>query len=93
MDENVKTIAVVVRERQDEALRMGLGITLCDDTIDIYVLDRKVEESEKNTRNLDVMEELEMDVFTNCNDNEKLKYLSTEEIAVKLLEYDSIILY
>lgn len=89
----MKTIAVVVRERQDEALRMGLGITLCDDTIDIYVLDRKVEESEKNTRNLDVMEELEMDVFTNCNDNEKLKYLSTEEIAVKLLEYDSIILY
>ena len=78
MDKNAKTIAVVVRERQDEALRMGLGITLCDDTIDIYVLDRKIEESEKNTRNLEVMEELEMDVYTNCNDNEKLKYLSTE---------------
>ena len=93
MDKNAKTIAVVVRERQDEALRMGLGITLCDDTIDIYVLDRKIEESEKNTRNLEVMEELEMDVFTNCNDNEKLKYLSTEEIAVKLLTYDSSILY
>ncbi|VAX21523.1 hypothetical protein MNBD_NITROSPINAE03-798, partial [hydrothermal vent metagenome] len=26
-----KKIAALIRERQDEALRMALGITLCDD--------------------------------------------------------------
>jgi len=88
-----KKIAVLVRDRQDEAIRMGLGITLEDDIIDIYVLDRKVEATEKNTGNIDVMVELEMDIYTNCKDNKDMKYLSTEEIAQKLLDYDHILAY
>ena len=40
-----KKIAVLVRERQSEALRMSLGLILVDDQVDVYVLDRKVRSS------------------------------------------------
>jgi hypothetical protein len=91
--EEQKKIAVLVRDRQDEGIRMGVGITLEDDIVDVYILDRKVEGIEKNTRNISVMKELEMDLYTNCRDNEDLKFLSNEEIAKKLLEYDHILPY
>lgn len=32
----VKKIAVLVRDRQEEALRMAVGATLKDDVIDVY---------------------------------------------------------
>jgi len=88
-----KKIAVLVRDRQGEALRMAVGITLMDDVIDVYVLDRKVEETENNTMNIETMKDMEMNVYTNCKENEDLEYLSTEEIARKLLEYDHILPY
>jgi len=88
-----KKIAVLVRDRQGEALRMGLGITLMDDTIDIYVLDREVEENEENMMNLEAMQGYEMNLYTNYKGNGTFKYLSDEEIAQKLLEYDHILPY
>ncbi|GBE02034.1 hypothetical protein BMS3Abin08_01472 [bacterium BMS3Abin08] len=88
-----KKITVLVRDRQGEALRMAVGITLLDDVIDVYVLDRKVEETEDNTMNIEMMKDLDMKVYTNCKDNEGLEYLSTEEIAQKLLGYDHILPY
>ncbi|NOY39925.1 MAG: hypothetical protein GXO95_06825, partial [Nitrospirae bacterium] len=78
-----KKIAVLVRDRQGEALRMAVGITLMDDIIDVYVLDRKVEETEDNDLNIETMKDMEMNVYTNCKENEGLEYLSTEEIAQK----------
>ncbi len=88
-----RKIGVLVRDRQGEALRMAVGITLMDDIVDVYVLDRKVEETEDNTLNIETMKDMEMDVYTNCKENEGLEYLSTEEIARKLLEYDHILPY
>jgi len=88
-----KKVAVVVRERQEEGLRMAIGITLLDDQIDVYLLDRKVEQTKQNILNLNTMKEMDMKVFTNCKDNTDIPYLSTEEIAQKLLNYDHIIVY
>jgi len=88
-----KKIAVLVRDRQSEALRMSVGITLLDDVIDVYVLDRKVEETEDNMLNLETLGDMGMNVYTNCKKNESLQYLSTEEIAERLLQYDHIIPY
>ncbi|HEC96961.1 MAG TPA: hypothetical protein ENI58_02185 [Nitrospirae bacterium] len=88
-----KKIGVLVRDRQGEALRMAVGETLMDDIIDVYVLDRKVEETEDNTLNIETMKDMEMKVYTNYKENEGLEYLSTEEIALKLLEYDHILPY
>ncbi len=88
-----KKIAVVVRDRQGEALRMALGIILMDDIIDVYVLDRKVEETEENNMNVETMLDMDMKLYSNNKENAALQYLSTEEIADKLLEYDHVIPY
>ena len=89
----VKKIAVLVRDRQGEALRMSLGLTLVDDIIDIYVLDGKLEGTEQDHLNLELMKEMEMKIYSNYQGNEDVEYLSTEEIAHKLLEYDHVLPY
>ena len=55
-----KKIAVVVRERQGEALRMGVGLTLADDSVDVFVLDRKVEETEENALNIETFDKMDI---------------------------------
>ncbi len=89
----MKKVAVVVRQRQSEALRMAVGLTLMDDQIDVYVLDRKVEETEQNLLNLETMKEMGMALYTNCKENADMQFLSTEEIAKNLLQYDHVIPY
>ena len=88
-----KKIAVLVRDRQGEALRMAVGITLMDDVIDVYVLDRHVEHSEENDLNLETMDMMDMNIYTNFKGNENFKYLTNGELADKLLTYDHIIAY
>ena len=88
-----KKIAVLVRERQSEALRMAVGITLMDDIISILVMDKKVEETEENSLNLETAEMLDMALFTNHSGNSGMEYLSNEQLADKLLGYDHIISY
>jgi hypothetical protein len=88
-----KKIAVLTRDRQGEVLRMALGITLMDDVIDVYVLDRKVEDTKENNLNIETMKDMNMNLYTNCRENKDMRYLSTEEIAQRLLEYDIILPY
>lgn len=88
-----KTIALLVRDRQEEALRMAVGITLRDDIIDVYVLDRKVEESEGNTLNIETLRDLDMRSWTNVPGNADLAFCSTEELAIRLPAYDHILAY
>lgn len=40
---DTKKIAVIVRDRQGEALRVAGGLTLADDTIEVFVLDTKLD--------------------------------------------------
>lgn len=88
-----KKIAVLVRERQGDALRMAVGITLMDDTIDVYVLDRQVEETDENALNVETIKDLGMGLYTNYKENADMECLTNEEIARKLLDYDHIIPY
>jgi len=88
-----KRVAIVARDRQDEALRMAVGLTLMDDSIDVFVLDRKLANSENNRLNIETMELMEMKVFTNSAENEAMAYHSTEDIARMLLGYDIVIPY
>jgi hypothetical protein len=88
-----KKIAVVVRERQGEALRMGVGLTLADDSVDVFVLDRKVEETEENALNIETFDMMDIKLYTNVEGVEGAEYMSAEDMAAKLLEYDSVIPY
>lgn len=88
-----KKIAVLVRDRQGEALRMSVGVTLMDDTIDVYVLDKKVESNADNDLNLETIKDMDMKLATNTKENVGMDYISNEELGKKLLEYDHIIPY
>lgn len=88
-----KKIAILVRDRQGEALRMGVGAILADDSVDVYVLDRKVEHTDDNDLNLETMGDLDVGKYTNFQGNEGMEFVSTEEIATRLLEYDHVIPY
>ena len=88
-----KKIAVIVRDRQSEALRMSAGITFMDDTIELIFLDRLLESSEAVETNLEIASEMEIPLYTNLPDNQGMTCLATPELQKKLLEYDHIIVY
>lgn len=88
-----KKIAILVRDRQGEGLRMGVGAMLADDLITVFVMDRKVEETDDNMMNIETMNDMDIKTYTNFKGNENIEYLSTEEIARKLLEFDNILPY
>lgn len=88
-----KRIAVVVRDRQAEALRMAVGLILLDDLIHVYVLDRKVDETEQNSLNIETMQDLDMELYTNIRDNKDMQYLDNRQIAENLLGYDHVLMY
>lgn len=89
----MKRIAVLVRDRQSEALRMALGLILVDDTVDVYVLDKKLEDVEQDVQNLALMKEMGINLYTNQTENNGLECLSTDEIARRLTEYDHVLPY
>jgi hypothetical protein len=57
------------------------------------VLDRKVEKNDDNDLNLETIKDMDMKIATNTKLNEGMDYISTEDLAKKLLGYDHIIAY
>jgi hypothetical protein len=64
-----------------------------DDTVDVYFLDRPIENTEKNRLQLQTAEEMELSLYTNCSENQDIEQLSVEEIAVMLTTYDIVLAY
>ncbi len=88
-----KKIAVVVTDRQEEALRMSIGLTLADDEVDIYFLDRKLKRNKDNDMNIETGKELGVGMFSTCEQTDELEMISEHELAGKLLNYDHILPY
>jgi hypothetical protein len=88
-----RKIAVLVRDRQEEALRMSVGLTLMDDSIDVYVLGKKISDTEDNALNIETIKEMGMKIYSNCEENTELEYLSTKEISQKIPSYDHVLAY
>ena len=88
-----KKIAILVRDRQAEALRMGVGMILADDEVSAFILDREVEKTDDNDLNIETMGDMDVKTFTNFKGNANMEYISTEDLAKKLLEYDNILPY
>ncbi|KPK39765.1 MAG: hypothetical protein AMJ69_04700 [Gammaproteobacteria bacterium SG8_47] len=88
-----KKIAVVVRDRANEALRMAIGLTLADDTVDVFVLNQKLERTDDNALNIETIQDLELGLYSNVEDDPETAWMPTQELANKLLEYDVILPY
>lgn len=87
-----KKIAILVRDRKHEALRMSVGATLADDEVNVFVMDDKLEPDDDISLNLETLSDLDARVFSN-NPGNPFEQKSTEEIARTLSEYDVIIPY
>ena len=87
-----KKVAVLVRDRQDEALRMAVGLTLADDEINVFIMDKKLESNEANDLNVETLGDMDAKIYSNNPEN-KFEQKSTEEIAKALTAYDVIIPY
>ena len=88
-----KKIAVLVRDRQDEALRMAIGLSLMDDSIDIFLPNRKLHRNDKSALNIDTIHEMEMPMFSNIKQGNEVEYISNQELANRLLQYDHVLPY
>lgn len=90
---DTKKIAVIVRDRQSEALRVAGGLTLADDTIEVYILDRKLDKDNPEVAMpLELITDLDLKVYSNNPEN-GYTTLSLGEMAKKLLEYDIVVPY
>jgi hypothetical protein len=89
-----KRIAVIVRERPEEALRIAGGITLADDIVDVYVLDRKLDKSNPAVSDgLELVVDLNGQKVYSNNAENGFDTLALEAMAKKLLEYDIVLPY
>lgn len=87
-----KKIAILVRDKKHEALRMAVGATLADDEVNVFVMDDKLEPDDEMSLSLETLADFNVKVFSNNPDNQ-FEQKSTEEIASALPEYDVIIPY
>lgn len=90
---DAKKIAVIVRDRQSEALRVSGGLTLADDVVEVFVLDRKLDKNDPEVaKPLELVMDLDLKMFSNNPEN-GYTTITLEEMAKKLLEYDVVVPY
>ncbi len=88
-----KKIAVVVRDRQAEAFRMAVGLTLEDDEVKVFVMDKKLDDSDESLNlNVETCNDLDVKIYSN-NPANNFEQMSTEDIARALVNYDSVLPY
>lgn len=87
-----KKIAVLVRDRQHEALRVAVGLTLADDKVDVFIMERKLESDENIALNIETLNDLGVKIFSNNSEN-NFEQMTTEEIAKALTGYDLFVPY
>jgi len=84
---------MIVRDRQAEALRVAGGLTLADDIIDVFILDRALDKNDPAVAMpLELVNELELKMYSN-NPGNGYATMSLEEMAKKLLKYDLVVPY
>ncbi len=80
---DTKKIAVIVRDRPGEALRVAGGLTLADDTIDVFILDRKLDKADPEVAQpLELVTELDLKVYSNNAEN-GYPIVTLEEMATE----------
>ena len=90
---DAKRIAVIVRDRPGEALRVACGLTLADDAIEIFVLDHVLDRNAPELeQSFELATDLELKMYSNNPEN-GMTTLTLEEMARKLMEYDHVVPY
>ena len=87
-----KKIAILVRDRKHEALRMAIGATLSNDVVNVFIMDDILEMDEEIDTNLQMLSDLNVEIFSN-NPGNPCEQKTTKDIANMLSKYDVVIPY
>lgn len=87
-----KKVAVLVRDRQHEALRMALGLTLADNSVSVFVMDTRLASDKNIEMSVETLGDMNAKIYSNNPEN-KFTQMASEEIAQALTEYDIVIPY
>ncbi len=88
-----KKIAVLVTDRQAEALRMAIGLSLKDDEVHVYLMDRHTDFAVPDiAANIAMLRELGIPIFFNFP-FDGFASMSTEAVARSLVHCDAVIPY
>ena len=88
-----KKIAVLVRDRHAEALRMAVGLTIQGDAVDVFIMCQEIDlEDPSIALNLEMLAEVGVRIISHTSGS-TFAVMSIEDIARTLVEYDSVIPY
>lgn len=88
-----KRIAVLVRERQEEGLRVATGLTLVDNVVQVFVVDCLTARTPSAAAYLDALRDMGASLATTCASNADLELLAAPELARRVLRCDHILAY
>ncbi|HKN19399.1 MAG TPA: hypothetical protein VJW95_06340, partial [Dissulfurispiraceae bacterium] len=75
-----------------EALRMAVGLTLADNLVTVFVMERALTPGDMTDLNLQTLGEMHAKIFATIPGN-GLTLLSTDEVARMLVDFDVVIPY
>lgn len=90
---DAKKIAVIMQDRQDEALRMALGLTLEGDEISVINVGGTVAQNDDNEMNISALGEFDAKLMSVNEADGDFQTITMQEIPAKLTEYDHILPY
>jgi len=87
-----RRIGVIVRERQREGLRMAVGLTVLDDAVEVYLMDRPLQGGPEVEQYVEALGLMGATVATNLPDG-AFPCLTDAEAAHALAQCDVVIPY
>ncbi|MBI5870953.1 MAG: hypothetical protein HZB44_08395 [Actinobacteria bacterium] len=93
MGDDKKKVAVLVRDRQGEALRMSLGLILADDEVTVFNLGAPIERNDENNLSIESLEMMDCILYSINDVDEGFQKIIMQDIPAKLVEYDHVLPY
>ncbi len=90
---DAKKIAVIIRDRQDEALRMAVGLTLEGDEVTVINIGDPIEHHGDNDLNVETLGDLECGRISVNEADEGFEHMTMQNLPQKLLEFDHVVPY